>query len=151
MTATLRDAPASGVDPTPAQPTHRGVSPVAAVTAEFRILTAWRVPRQRGAVPAPVADRPSYAPVPLPPTNVEKRLYLDRALGRMMLASLVSFGCLLASQILFIRTEPLLWVLAPFVALTVVYYLVALSVNAFTRGFDRNQHERVVGEWCPEE
>lgn len=142
---------AAGVDPTPAVPMFRGVSAVAALTAEFRILTEWRVPRQRGVVPAPVADRPSYAPVPLPPTDGEKRLYLDRALGRMMLASLVSFGCLLASQVLFIHSQPFLWVLAPFTGLTVVYYLVALSVNAFTRGFDLKKHQRVVREWCPEE
>jgi cellulose synthase (UDP-forming) len=42
-------------------------------------------------------------------------------------------------------------VLAPFTAITVVYYLVALSVNAFTRGFNVRKHQRVVYEWLPDE
>ena len=138
-------------DLVPPAPVFRGVSPTAAMTAEFRIPSSWRLPRSPGAVSDPVTGRPSYAPVPLPPTKVEKYLYLERALRPMMLASLVSFGCLLASQVLFIRSQPFLWVLAPFTALTVVYYLVALSVNAFTRGFDARAHQRIVREWCPEE
>jgi len=148
-TARVDTALAAGVDP-PA-PTFRGVSATAAMTAEFRILDAWRLPRRPGVASAHFAERPSYAPVPLPPTNVEKHLYLDRALGRMLLASLVSFGCLLASQVMFIRSQPFLWVLAPFTAITVVYYVVALSVNAFTRGFDLRTHQRVVREWLPDE
>jgi cellulose synthase (UDP-forming) len=149
--ARVDTARAAGVVTPPSVPSFRGVSAIAAMTAEFRIPAAWRPPRRTGVPSAPLADRPSYAPVPLPPTNVEKHLYLDRALGRMMLASLVSFGCLLTSQVLLIRTQPFLWVLAPFTAITVVYYLVALSVNAFTRGFNVRKHQRVVYEWLPDE
>ena len=65
----------------------------------------------------------------------------------LLFLSMLSFGCLLASQVLFIRLPAVPVGAAPrSPRFTVVYYLVALSVNAFTRGFDLKTHQRLVRE-----
>lgn len=119
-------------------------------TAEFRVPQAWREGRQRGQSTESANRRPAYAPVPLPPTEREKYLYQRRGLAGMMLFSLVSFGCLMTSQVLFVRSAPWLVALTPLPVITVIYYLTSLTVNAFTRGFDFKAHRRLVRQWNPE-
>ncbi|MEV6495025.1 hypothetical protein AB0M20_41350, partial [Actinoplanes sp. NPDC051633] len=91
-----------------------------------------------------------YAPVPLPPTDAEKYLYAKRRLFPLTCASLISFSCLLISQTSFIKTAPWLLWLVPLTVFTVVYYLISLVVNGFTRGFDMEAHKRLVRAWRPE-
>ncbi len=119
-------------------------------TAELRLPQLWRVPRPHERRPG-VDGRPryAYAPVPLPPTDAEKERYRTRRLAPLLLASLISFGCLVTSQVLFLRTAPWLLVLAPLTVFTVAYYLISLAVNAFTRGFDLAAHRRLVRGWAP--
>lgn len=122
------------------------------LTAEFRMpKSAFRVPQQRsndrqrnGHV------RPAYAPVPLPPTDHEKYLYRSRRLWILMLSSLVSFGCLMVSQVLLLRLSPYLWILVPFTVFTVIYYLISLVVNAFTPRFRLDRHKTLVKDWKPD-
>jgi cellulose synthase (UDP-forming) len=117
-------------------------------TAVFIAPQSWRVPKQRGG--AKTRRRPSYAPVPLPPTDDEKYLYGRRRLTPMMLVSVVSFGCLLVSQVMFIRTAPWLLALAPLTVFTLLYYLISLYINAFTRGFDLKAHKALIRRWAPQ-
>jgi len=88
--------------------------------------------------------------VPLPPTDAEKYVYDKRRLPVLMIASLVSFSCLLASQTLLLRSTPAMLLLAPAVGFTMIYYLVSVTVNIFTRGFSFQEHDRVVRAWRPE-
>jgi cellulose synthase (UDP-forming) len=90
-----------------------------------------------------------YAPVPLPPTEAEKYLYAKRRLFPLTVASLISFTCLLASQVSFVQTAPWLLAIAPLLVFTVGYFLVSLGVNAFTRGFDLTDHIALVRSWKP--
>jgi cellulose synthase (UDP-forming) len=101
-----------------------------------------RPPRRDG-------SRPSTA-LPHPPTDTEKLLYADRRLPVLVLSSLVSFGCLLATQIWFMRMSPWLLLLIPMFAFTVVYYVISLVVNIFTPGFDLAAHQKLVREYAPE-
>lgn len=120
------------------------VAPGADLTAEFRVPGQLRVsPEDRGRV------RPAYAPIPLPPTDAEKYSYRKRRLWVLTASSLVSFGCLIVSQTLFVRLSAWLWLLAPFVAFTVAYYVISLVVNFGTPGFDLAGHRRIVKRWRP--
>ncbi|MEV8516730.1 cellulose synthase catalytic subunit [Dactylosporangium sp. NPDC051484] len=67
-----------------------------------------------------------------------------------MLPSLVSFGALVYSQTLFMRLSPWLWLLAPLLVFTIVYYIVSLIVNAFTPNFRMADHEKLVKNWRPQ-
>ncbi|GAA3374435.1 hypothetical protein GCM10020367_38280 [Streptomyces sannanensis] len=88
--------------------------------------------------------------LPLPPTEAEKYSYVKRRLWVLTLCSLVSFVCLAVSQLRLSESTPLLWLYTPLLVFTVVYYLVSLRVNAFSRGFDIERHWRLVCEWQPE-
>ena len=123
------------------------------LTAEFRVPEAFRIPgkaridRRTDRFGRP--RRSAYAPVPLPPTNAEKYVYDKRRLPVLMIASFVSFSCLLASQTLLLRSTPAMLFLAPAVGFTIIYYLVSIAVNVFTRGFSFRDHNRVVQAWRP--
>ncbi|MFG2064397.1 glycosyltransferase family 2 protein [Micromonospora sp. NPDC048871] len=123
---------------------------VADPTAELRVprqLTSRWTPRSNDELRQ---QRPAYAPVPLPPTDEELYSYRKRRLASLMVPSLISFACLITSQMLFVRLTPWLWLLAPLLFFTVVYYVISLWVNAFTPGFDMERHKRLVREWRPQ-
>lgn len=126
--------------------------PAPGETAVVAVPDSWRVPLQRGAAPGRSVEKlakPTYAPVPLPPTDAEKYLYAKRRLAPITLFSLVSFSCLLISQAMFIRTAPWLLALLPLTLFTVVYYLISLGVNGFTKGFDLEAHRTLIRSWRP--
>ena len=74
--------------------------------------------------------------LPVPPSDAEKDMYADRNLALIIRTSLASFGALLISQARFVLLSPPLLALAPFIAFTLVYYVISLCVNIGTRGFD---------------
>jgi cellulose synthase (UDP-forming) len=88
--------------------------------------------------------------LPRPPVRHEKALYVNRRLWVLLPASLVSFTGLVVTQVCFLRMSPWLLLLAPFLAFTLVYYLISLLVNMFTPRFDIEGHRRLVSGWTPE-
>jgi cellulose synthase (UDP-forming) len=120
-----------------------------ALTAEFRLPGDLRLPEQHGSGRRTGPLRPAYAPVPLPPTDTEKYAYRKRRLWVLTLASLVSFGCLIVSQVLFLRVAPWLSLFVPFIAFTVAYYVISLVVNLGTPAFDVAAHRRLMRDWHP--
>jgi cellulose synthase (UDP-forming) len=88
--------------------------------------------------------------LPVPPSDTEKYSYAERRLWVLTLSSLVSIVCLVVSQFRLAASTPLLWLFAPFLAFTVLYYLVSLRVNLFSRDFEMAQHRRLVGDWRPD-
>ncbi|MCT9933785.1 cellulose synthase catalytic subunit [Planotetraspora sp. A-T 1434] len=91
----------------------------------------------------------AYGLLPQPPDDREKDLYAKRNLWVLTLSSLVSFCCLVASQVQLAKSTPWLWVYVPFLVFTVVYYLISLRVNAFTPDFDLAGHRLLVRSWFP--
>jgi len=86
-----------------------------------------------------------------PPTDAETMIYRKRRLFVLIATSLISFGCLVASQMMFMRMSPWLWLFVPVFAFTVLYYVISLFVNVGTPGFDSAAHRKLVDEWAPEE
>jgi cellulose synthase (UDP-forming) len=88
--------------------------------------------------------------LPSAPSDKEKTSYADQNLALITRASLVSFGALLISQVQFVFLNPVFtYVFLPFVALTIIYFLISLYVNTGTRGFDLASHSKLVASWSP--
>jgi cellulose synthase (UDP-forming) len=88
--------------------------------------------------------------LPQPPDNAEKYSYTSRRLWVLTCFSIISFTCLVASQVSLARYSAWLWVYLPFLLFTVVYYLISLRVNGFTKDFDLKAHRALVHAWRPE-
>ena len=82
--------------------------------------------------------------LPDPPSSVERLLYLERRLTPLMIASVLSFGALIASQILLVRQSPWLLLLIPVFAASWLYYVVSAVVNIGSRSFDLGAHAQLV-------
>jgi cellulose synthase (UDP-forming) len=87
--------------------------------------------------------------LPQPPDDREKYSYIGRHLWVLTCCSFVSFGCLTLAQLRLVHSAR--WVAAylPFLGFTILYYLVSLSVNAFSRDFDLRAHRRLRWSWRP--
>jgi cellulose synthase (UDP-forming) len=87
--------------------------------------------------------------LPQPPDDREKYSYIERHVWVLTCCSLVSFSCLAVSQFRLAQSTVWLWVYLPFLLFTILYYLVSLSVNAFSRDFDLRAHRRLRLSWRP--
>ena len=87
--------------------------------------------------------------LPSPPDDQEKYCYIRRHIWVLVSCSVMSFGCLVLSQLLLARSTPGLWLFMPFLLFTILYYFVSLSVNAFSRDFDLRDHQRTIASWRP--
>lgn len=111
------------------------------MTAPVRSPEGSRDERQQGPRPRPV--------LPVPPDDVEKYEYLNRALPYLAAWLIVGFLFLAASQVITeIRIRPAL-ILAPFTALYAVYQLMSLPINFTGRSFSLSAHRRKVTSWNP--
>jgi cellulose synthase (UDP-forming) len=87
--------------------------------------------------------------LPEPPDDREKYSYIERHLWVLICCSLVSFSCMALSQFRLAQSTFWLWLYLPFLVFTVLYYLVSLSVNAFSRDFDLRAHRQLRLSWRP--
>jgi cellulose synthase (UDP-forming) len=87
--------------------------------------------------------------LPQPPDDHEKYFYVKRRLWVLTCCSLISFGCLTVSQSNLVQSSPWMWAYLPLLFFTIVYYLISLRVNAFTRDFDFRGHLQLVRSWRP--
>lgn len=88
--------------------------------------------------------------LPQPPSDHEKYSYTRRYLWVLTISSLISFCCLVVSQLTLAASTPWMWAYMPLLFFTIVYYLISLRVNGFTRDFDLKAHKTLVREWRPE-
>jgi cellulose synthase (UDP-forming) len=87
--------------------------------------------------------------LPTPPDDQEKYCYIRRHLWVLVFCSLVSFSCLALSQLRLVHSTPWMWLFLPFLLFTILYYVVSLSVNAFSSDFDLGAHRRLRSSWRP--
>ena len=102
--------------------------------------------RQLAAFPSTAA---AAGVLPRPPDVQEKYCYVQRHLWVLVCCSLVSFGCLAFSQLRLAHSTPWMWLFLPLLLFTILYYLISLSVNAFSRDFDLAAHRRLCASWRP--
>lgn len=87
--------------------------------------------------------------LPAPPDDHEKYCYIQRHLWVLVSCSIVSFSCLALSQLRLVRSAPWMWLFVPFLIFTILYYVVSISVNGFSRDFDLRAHRRLRSAWRP--
>ena len=92
---------------------------------------------------------PDRLVLPVPPTDGEKTSYIRREVPVLIVASVLSMSMLLVSQVHFLSLSPWLLVFAPYLAFTVVYFLISLWINISSRDFDLGRHQRLVRNWRP--
>ena len=96
---------------------------------------------------------PTLAPpglvLPNPPSLDEKDGFLRRDLAILVCASVLSMAMLVVSQVHFLELSPWLLIFVPYLAFTVVYFLISLLISLRSRDFDVISHRRLVAEWKP--
>lgn len=88
--------------------------------------------------------------LPQPPDNVEKYSYTRSHLWILTCFSLLSFVCMVASQVGLLAATKWFWFCLPFLAFTVVYYVISRWVHGFNESFDLKAHRTLVRGWRPE-
>lgn len=88
------------------------------------------------------------AVLPTPPSDREKISYLDRQLPYLTLIIIIGNGSVVASQAA-LEVAFRYWFLAPYTLLSIVYLTISISTNFIGRGFDYEEHRRIVAGWRP--
>ena len=87
--------------------------------------------------------------IPIQVSDTEKYIYSDRGYHTLIGFSIISFVFAMISSSTFLYNTPALWVLSPFIILTIVYYIVSLLVNFNTKNFNILEHNKIVNNWIP--
>ena len=127
-----------------AAPRHRRTSPAPGLTAPGRQAEARPAAREASRL----APQPAVV-LPVPPTDSEKYSYVRRRSWILTLCSALCFPCLAFSQAELIERHPLFWVYVPFMVLGAALFGLPLLTDGLSRGFDLNEHRRIVAGWLP--
>ncbi|MDX6744727.1 glycosyltransferase family 2 protein [Actinocorallia sp. A-T 12471] len=98
--------------------------------------------------PPPVSDSKL---LPQPPTDDERESYAARHLWILTITSGISMACILVSEVKFAQTIDWAWAFIPFMVFTLIYFLVGVRIDWFSKPFDRVKHTRLVRNWKPEQ
>jgi cellulose synthase/poly-beta-1,6-N-acetylglucosamine synthase-like glycosyltransferase len=89
--------------------------------------------------------------VPAPPTDAEKVSYGSRSLLYLTVALTISAACAITAQAWFEVRNPIVWPLAIYTGLYLIYQAVSLPVNFAGGHFDLAVHQERVAGWLPSE
>jgi cellulose synthase (UDP-forming) len=87
--------------------------------------------------------------LPQPPNDEEKYSYVVRNLWILNLFSIIGFLCLIVSQVKFATANPIVWIFLPMLTFTILFYLVSLRLDLFTKNIDIEAHKQLVKTWRP--
>lgn len=117
-------------------------------TLKMPMLTA----TSPGPTPVPEAAPPvarNGQSLPVPPRDDEKYRYARRGAWLITLLGAVSFPTLLYSQVRMMLHYHWFWMYSPFVFLSALLLALPLATDAISRGFDFDEHRRLVASWRP--
>ena len=101
--------------------------------------------------PEPPAGEVALGPVlPVPPRDDEKYRYVKRGAWILTLASVASFPLLLFSQTRLMLEYHWFWFYVPFVIMGALFLALPMITDGMARGFNFDDHQRLVDEWRPE-
>ncbi len=103
--------------------------------------------------PVPDQDQPKIqdGPVlPVPPQDNEKYSYIRRHAWVLSFFSAASFPLLLYSQIRLMVQYHWFWFYVPFVVMGILFLMLPLITDGLSRGFDFDEHKRLINDWRPE-
>jgi cellulose synthase (UDP-forming) len=85
----------------------------------------------------------------MPPFDNEKYRYRRRFSWVLSICSALSFPLLLFSQVRLMLHYHWFWFYVPFVAMGILFLALPLLTDALSRGFDFDDHKRLVATWRP--
>jgi len=141
------EAPADVAEPAAAGPADTVVVPQPRTAPAATPQPAVSPDRRPEAAPAP---KPSGPVLPVPPLDEEKYRYVKRGAWILTLASLASFPLLLFSQTRLMLEFHWFWFYVPFVIMGALFLALPLITDGMARGFDFDEHKRLVNDWRPE-
>jgi cellulose synthase (UDP-forming) len=95
------------------------------------------------------ADDEPNPVLPVPPTNAEKYTYVRRYVWLLTLCAAVSIPPLVYGQVRMVLNSPWFWVYVPFALFGVLCFLLSVTADGLSRGFDLAEHKRIVAGWMP--
>jgi Glycosyl transferase family group 2 len=87
--------------------------------------------------------------LPVPPTDKEKYSYVRRHSWILTVCTVLTFPPLVYSQIRLFADSPWFLLYGPFMALGTLTFFVALLADGIGRGFDLDEHRKIVASWLP--
>jgi cellulose synthase (UDP-forming) len=124
----------------------KGARSARSAAAKHRKATAPRgplTPRKR-----PVDDEPNPV-LPVPPDDTEKYAYVRRHLWLLSVCATLSVPPLVYGQVRMVLNSAWFWVYVPFAVFGVLCFLLSVTADGMSRGFDLAEHKRIVAGWMP--
>ncbi len=154
----LRDGPAADVATPPASTAPAASTAEASTSADTIAVPPPRTGPAERPQPVPAPERHPTAPpastgpgpvLPVPPLDDEKYRYVRRGAWLLTLASMASFPLLLFSQTRLMLQYHWFWFYVPFVIMGALFLALPLITDGLARGFNFDEHQRLVGGWKP--
>ena len=95
-----------------------------------------------------VDDEPSPV-LPVPPTDAEKYSYVRRHVWMLSVFAALSVPPLLYGQVRMVLNSTWFYVYVPFALFGVLCFLLSVTADGMSRGFDLAEHKRIVAGWRP--
>jgi Glycosyl transferase family group 2 len=124
----------------------KGARSARPAAAKHRKATAERgpvTPRKRQ-----VNDEPSPV-LPVPPTDTEKYAYVRRHVWLLTAFAALSVPPLVYGQVRMVMNSTWFYVYIPFALFGVLCFLLSVTADGMSRGFDLAEHKRIVAGWRP--
>src|SRR5580693_3263954 len=106
---------------------------------------------ERGPLPPrkrQVDDEPSPV-LPVPPTDTEKYAYVRRHVWLLTAFAALSVPPLVYGQLRMVLNSTWFYVYVPFALFGVLCFLLSVTADGMSRGFDLAEHKRIVAGWRP--
>jgi Glycosyl transferase family group 2 len=124
----------------------KGARSARSAAAKHRKASAPRgplTPRKRQ-----VDDEPNPV-LPVPPTDTEKYAYVRRHVWLLTVCAAISIPPLVYGQVRMVLNSTWFYVYIPFALFGVVCFLLSVTADGMSRGFDLAEHKRIVAGWMP--
>jgi cellulose synthase (UDP-forming) len=99
-------------------------------------------------IPAP-REQEGQTVLPVPPSDKEKYSYVRRHNWVLTTCMVLTFPPLVYSQFRMFEDSPWFLFYAPFVLLGILTFFVSLIADGIGKGFDLNEHKKIVASWLP--
>jgi hypothetical protein len=97
--------------------------------------------RQADGEPSPV--------LPVPPSDAEKYTYVRRHAWVLTIFAALSVPPLVYGQVRMVLNSPWFYVYVPFAVFGVACFVLSVTADGMSRGFDLAEHRRIVANWKP--
>jgi cellulose synthase (UDP-forming) len=96
-----------------------------------------------------IPDDEPHPVLPVPPTDSEKYSYVRRHVWVLSLCAAISVPPLVYGQVRMVLNSPWFYVYVPFALFGVFCFVLSVTADGLSPGFDLAEHKRLVAGWMP--